>query len=239
MKKGDEYIPSRDNNSFIIKSLKSIGKAMSRIKIQRGHEKEWTFPPLFKLCVTLLGIILVSASQNRIIVMAYAALILLYLCTWPAIDILNIFKSGLIASVIAFVILLPAMTLKTEIICNEIFMVIKVFLSVVTISVFNHTTQWNHVTKALRKIHIPGIFIFTLDITLKYIVLLGNLINDLLIALELRSVGKNNDKYNSLGGVMGVTFVKGTKMSEEMYEAMLCRGFSDDYEGLVKTGKNH
>jgi cobalt/nickel transport system permease protein len=68
--------------------------------------------------------------------------------------------------------------------------------------------------------------------TLKYIVLLGSLIQDILTALRLRSVGKNNKKYQSVGGVMGVTFLRGTEMSREMYEAMRCRGFTDDYKGL-------
>ena len=68
-----------------------------------------------------------------------------------------------------------------------------------------------------------------MDITLKYIVLLGNLITDLLTSLQLRSVGKNNKKYSSIGGVMGVTFVRGTEMNRQMYEAMQCRGFTDDY----------
>ena len=161
--------------------------------------------------------------------MAYAAILLLYLCTWPARDILNIMKAGCGASVLALIVLLPAMIVQPSGIRNELLIVIKVFLSISTLSIFNHTTQWNHITGALRKLHIPGIFIFTLDITLKYIVLLGNLITDLLTSLQLRSVGKNNKKYSSIGGVMGVTFVRGTEMNQQMYEAMQCRGFTDDY----------
>ena len=161
--------------------------------------------------------------------MAYAAILLLYLCTWPAGDILNIMKAGCGASVLALIILLPAMFIQPSGIRNELLVVIKVFFSISTLSIFNHTTQWNHITGALRKLHIPGIFIFTLDITLKYIVLLGNLITDLLTSLQLRSVGKNNKKYSSIGGVMGVTFVRGTEMNQQMYEAMQCRGFTDDY----------
>ena len=159
----------------------------------------------------------------------YAAILLLYLCTWPAGDILNIMKAGCGASVLALIILLPAMFIQPSGIRNELLIVIKVFFSISTLSIFNHTTQWNHITGALRKLHIPGIFIFTLDITLKYIVLLGNLITDLLTSLQLRSVGKNNKKYSSIGGVMGVTFVRGTEMNRQMYEAMQCRGFTDDY----------
>lgn len=161
--------------------------------------------------------------------MAYVAILLLYLCTWPARDILNIMKAGCGASVLALIILLPAMFIQPSGIRNELLVVIKVFFSISTLSIFNHTTQWNHITGALRKLHIPGIFIFTLDITLKYIVLLGNLITELLTSLQLRSVGKNNKKYSSIGGVMGVTFVRGTEMNRQMYEAMQCRGFTDDY----------
>ena len=83
-----------------------------------------------------------------------------------------------------------------------------------------------------RKAHIPGTVIFIIDITFRYIVLLGNLMQDLLTAVSLRSIGRNDKKYNSVGGVMGVTFLRGTEMNKEMYEAMQCRGFTDDYEGL-------
>ena len=232
MEKQEDYIPSNDHSRFVVDSIKSIGEAMSRIKIQKGHEKGRTLPPLFKLILMFAGILFVSISQNRIPVMAYAAFLLLYLCTWPAEDIWNILKAGLMASFLAFLILLPAMILNSGLIWNEFFIVLKVFLSIITVSIFNHTTQWNHVTKALRQLHIPGVFVFTLDITLKYIVLLGKLTTDLLTSLQLRSVGKNNKKYNSIGGVMGITFVRGAQMNRQMYEAMLCRGFTDDYEGL-------
>jgi cobalt/nickel transport system permease protein len=115
---------------------------------------------------------------------------------------------------------------------NNLVLVVKIFLSVEMVTIFNHTTQWNHITAAWRKLHIPGIFIFTVDITLKYIVLLGTLIEDLLTSLSLRAVGKHHKKYRSVGGVMGVTFLRGSEMSREMYEAMRCRGFTDDYKGL-------
>ena len=232
MKETDNYIPAQDGGRFVVESMKSIGKSMSQIKIQKGHEKGRALPSLLKLCLMIVAILVISVTKNPLIAMAYAAFILLYLCTWPGKDILNVFKAGIIAAVLAVIILLPAAIINKELIGNELFIVAKVFLSVITVSIFNHTTQWNHVTGALRKLHVPGIFIFTLDITLKYIVVLGNLINDLLTSMQLRSVGKNNKKYDSVGGVMGVTFIRGVEMNKQMYEAMQCRGFTDDYKGL-------
>ena len=228
----DVYVPLKGGNRFAIKSMQSIGDAMARIQIQKGHEKGRTMPPLFKLMCMFCGILLISLTHIKLVIMAYAAGILLYLCIWPARDIARVVKSGSVASIITLVLLLPDMMMHPKSITNEIYLVIKVFLSVLTISIFNHTTQWNHITGALRQLHIPGIFVFTLDITLKYIVLLGQLISDLLVSVQLRSVGKAEKQYSSVGGVMGVTFLKGMEMNKEMYEAMQCRGFTDDYEGL-------
>ena len=211
MESVDQYDPPKDCSKFAVKTIQTIGKAMSRIKVQKGHEKGRSLPAIFKLLVTAGGILFLSITQNKLCIMAYAAILLLYLCTWPAGDILNIMKAGCGASVLALIILLPAMFIQPSGIRNELLVVIKVFFSISTLSIFNHTTQWNHITGALRKLHIPGIFIFTLT------------------SLQPRSVGKNNKKYSSIGGVMGVTFVRGTEMNRQMYEAMQCRGFTDDY----------
>lgn len=232
MRENDEYTPSKGGSAFSIKTIQSVGKAMAQIKIQKGHEKGRALPPLFKLLLMFCSILLISITQNRLILMAFAAAILLYLCTWPAKDIAGILKASCWAAILTLLVLIPAIIIKPTLIENEIFIVVKVFFSVLTVSIFNHTTQWNHITKALRQIYIPGIFVFTIDITLKYIVLLGNLICDLLTSLQFRAVGKSNKKYQSVGGIMGVTFIRGTEMNRQMYEAMQCRGFTDDYKGL-------
>ena len=177
-------------------------------------------------------IIVTSVCQNRILLMVIAAVVLVYLCTWPGKDLWNIIKPSCAAGIIALIIFIPAMIINPSGMGNNIIVIVKIILCLLMVNIFNHTTQWNHITAALRKLHIPGVFIFTLDITLKYIVLLGKLIQDLLTSMQLRAVGKHNKKYYSIGGVMGVTFLRGTEMSGQMYEAMRCRGFTDDYKGL-------
>jgi cobalt/nickel transport system permease protein len=205
---------------------------MSRLRVQQGHEKGRSIPALVKFIALVAAILVLSVTQNRLLILAYAAILQLYLCTWPGADILKIYKAALAAALLALVLFIPAMLINPAGAGNNLAVVVKVFLCLEMVSIFNHTTQWNHITTALRKLHIPGIFIFTLDITLKYTVLLGSFISDVLTSLQLRSVGKNNKKYQSVGGVMGVTFIRGTEMSRDMYEAMRCRGFTDDYKGL-------
>ena len=234
MKQFDTYIPPKSKNTFILKTIKSLGKTMSKIRVQKGHEKKRTLPSLVKLILLLLIIIIISVSQNKTILLGISAALLAYLSTWKGKDILNILKPGFAAAIIALIILTPAMVMNKNNIENNLILTAKVFISVLWVSIFNHTTQWNHITGALKKLHIHGVFIFILDITLKYIVLLGNLITDLLTSLQIRSVGKNNKKYTTVGGIMGVTFLRSVEMNRQMYEAMKCRGFTDDYEGLNK-----
>lgn len=232
MKKTDEYKPPEGGSRFAVKTIKTIGKIMSRLKVQKGHEKRFHIPAILKLIFVVAAIIVISICRAPIVLMAFAAALLAYLCTWPARDLWSIISVSGIAALITLLLLIPAMIIKPAGSENYMILAMKVFMSVALVSIFNHTTQWNHITQALRRMHVPGIFVFTLDITLKYIVLMGNLITELLTAYLLRAVGNSNGKRSSAGGVLGVTFLRGTEMNRQMYEAMQCRGFTDDYKGL-------
>ena len=232
MKHADESVPSGSGGTFAIKTLKALGGVMMRLRAQRGHEKGIRIPAMLTLLGLLALIVVVAVTRNRLVLASVAAILLLYLCTWPASDIWNIVKTAGTAGLIAAVIFLPAVLMRPANLPNSLMVIVKVLLSVSCVSIFNHTTQWHHVTQALRQLHVPGIFVFTLDITLRFIVLLGTLICEMLEALTLRSVGKRDREYTAIGGIMGVTFTNGVRKNREMYEAMVCRGFTDDYKGL-------
>ena len=229
----DDYKVSKSSNRFIYKTIGTIGNILSRLAIQKGHEKTHALNPLLKLIFTIILILIISITRNLLIILIISAVLLLYLSSWPAKDILSILRTSLLACLLSLIILLPSIIINHNI-YNSLLIIIKVFLDVTSLSIFNHTTTWNHVTTSLRRLHVPSIFIFTLDTTLKYIVILGNMINDLLVSLKLRSVGKNNKKYNSIGGIMGHTFIKSSEYAKEMYDAMICRCFDDNYERINK-----
>ncbi len=232
MKHEDEYVPPRSGGTFIIKTLKAIGSMMRRLRVQRGHEKGLKVPVQLKILGLLGVIIFIAVTHSRMALAGTAAVLLIHLCTWPAADIWNVVKTSGGAGMIAVIIMLPAAVMNPAGIGNNLILVAKVLKSAAFVALFNHTTRWNHITMGLRKLGIPGIFIFTLDITMRFIVLLGGLICEMLEALSLRSVGKPQKEYESIGGIMGVTFTNGVRKNREMYEAMVCRGFTDDYKGL-------
>ena len=232
MKKIEEYVPPADGGAFYYRTLKALGGIMSRLRLESGREGRFSLPAGVRLLLIIALIILVSVTQNDLVIMAVGAVALVRLALMQAEDISAVVKAVLVAVIMAVVIFAPAVIMDPARLWNSIRVVAKILISVTLVGIFNRTTQWNHLTAVLRKAHIPGTVIFIIDITFRYIVLLGNLMQELLTAVSLRSVGRNDKKYNSVGGVMGVTFLRGTEMNKEMYEAMQCRGFSDDYEGL-------
>ncbi len=232
MTKTEDYVPPKDGGAFYYKTLRSLGRVMTRLKVEGGREGKHSLPAWLRLVILLGLIILVSVTQDRLAIMAVGALVLARLALMPAGDIWGIVKTALFAGVLAVIIFAPAVIMDPVRLGNSLRVISKILICVTAVGEINRTTQWNHVTGALRKFHIPGVVIFIIDITFRYIVLLGKLMEDLLTAVSLRSVGRNNKKYSSVGGVMGVTFLRGTEMNKEMYEAMQCRGFTDDYKGL-------
>ena len=233
MKQNEAYAPPKDGGAFAIKTIKKLGEILARIRVQRGQERKGAIPAIWKLLAAIGGILLLSVSRSGIVLLGMGAAVLILLCFLPAVELWETLKTAFGAAFLTALIFLPATVMNPGGIRNHAAVVIKVFLSVVLLGCFHRVTQWNHITGALKKLHIPGIFIFTLDITLKYIVILGTMIQDLLTTYGLKSVGRNRKKYSSVGGVMGVTYVKSAEYCQETYEAMRCRGFTDDYKGLT------
>ena len=77
----------------------------------------------------------------------------------------------------------------------------------------------------------PGVFVLTLDMTVRFLYLLGSFSNSVLEAVTLRRVGDQNWKNAGTGGILGNTFLKAQEMSQGTGEAMLCRCFDGTCEG--------
>ena len=56
-----------------------------------------------------------------------------------------------------------------------------------------------------------------------------------IVALTLRSVGRDTDKRASMGNVGGTLFVRASKAAADTYDAMRCRGFEGEYDGGARA----
>ncbi len=95
------------------------------------------------------------------------------------------------------------------------------------------TTRWTNVLAALRWFRVPSLFVTVLGMTYRYIFLLLHTANSMFLARQSRTLGTFSGKENRrwLGQALGTTIAKSHQMSEDVYLAMLSRGYRD--EGLA------
>lgn len=224
----EKYSPQSDRDAFISKSIMAILSILSRIRTQDSISRpKYSINAAVKIAFTFLLLIMISVSQSTAFVMVIIVYLLVVLCLMQASQIVKILKVSLIMSLFTFVILLPAALLGNT--YSIVMITSKVFASITAVNILSHSTRWNAITSALKRFFVPDIFILVLDITIKYIVMLGDFALNMLHALKLRSVGRNTSKYTSLSGIAGTLFIESKEMAEGMYDAMQCRGFDGEY----------
>ncbi len=230
LEQSQQYEPKTDRDAFVDKSILSVLKVLSKIHAQLGP-KAGKAQAGIKLGFSIMLIVLLSLSRNAAFMYILLAALACRVCLLPAEQILKVLKSGLGAALFTALVLLPAGIFGNWYSLMSI--APKVFISVCTLSLLSNTTRSDALTGALRLFFIPDLFIFVLDITIKYITLLGEFSLNMLYALKLRSVGSNRDKRTSLSGIAGHLFLRSREMAQQMHEAMICRGFTGEYKKPV------
>lgn len=224
----ENYIPQSDKDTFVNKSILSLLKIIARIKTQdSGQIARYKINVTLKVAFTFVLLILVSISKSFIFVIIINVYLLLILSMMEADTIVKILKVSFGMSIFTLVIMLPAALGGNSFSC--VMITSKTFASITAVGMLSHSSKWSSITSSFKRFFVPDIFILVIDITIKYIVMLGDFTLNMLYALHLRSVGKNKGKYSSLSGVAGTTFIKSKEMAEDMYFAMECRGFTGEY----------
>lgn len=232
--KNEEYVPKKDNHKFLDKSIVSILHVISRIRRKGIYSNKliYRLNPTMKVIFTFLNIILISVSQNFKFVVLMDIYLLFSVSTLDSKEKQNILLISSFIPIFTLIMLIPS--LLSGNIRNSIMIFIKVIGTILSVNLLSYTTKWEHVTRTLKLFFIPDLFIWVMEITIKYIVILGEYSISMLYALKLRSIGKNNKKYMSLSKIMGNLFLKSKEMGEEMFSAMECRGFTGEYFSKAK-----
>jgi cobalt/nickel transport system permease protein len=92
------------------------------------------------------------------------------------------------------------------------------------------TTPWADVLKALRALRTPQVFVLVLSMTYRYIFLFLHTANGILLARKSRVVGRTSggEQRRWITGTMGNLMSRAFKMSNDVYAAMLARGFTGE-----------
>lgn len=110
----------------------------------------------------------------------------------------------------------------------------RVAASVSFAVLFTLTTRWSRVFSGLRSLFIPRVFVMTLSMTERYIIVFLRLIQDMYRARKSRTIRPLAPAVERdwAASRIGVTFKKSIDMSEDVYKAMLSRGFQGEFYSL-------
>jgi len=228
----DNYIPKEEKNLYIEKSIFSLIKIISIIRQNKNQDKLiYSINPTLKVVSVILMILCVSISRSFIYIFIIDIYVLINLFLMEKKSRKRLLLKSFIFPLVTLIALIPSMFYGN--INNSLLIFQKLIITILLMNLLSHNTKWSEISKSLKLLFIPDIFIWIMDITIRYIVLLGEHSINLLFALKLRSIGITSNKYNSLTGIMGNLFIKSYKMSEEMFHAMECRGFVGEYTTKV------
>ncbi len=93
------------------------------------------------------------------------------------------------------------------------------------------TTRWSDLLNALGALRFPRMFILILGMAYRYIFLLLDMVVKMLLSRKSRTVGSISSvrSWKLNADIIGALFLKSYDMSEDVYLAMLSRGFDGDF----------
>jgi cobalt/nickel transport system permease protein len=176
--------------------------AASRISVPFFVKRVWLFVPIFT------GIVVLPATLNVVT----AGHVVVPLGTWFGHE-LGITSEGLHAAGL---------------------IVVRVATSISLVVLLTLTTPWNRLLAGLRALFVPRMFILVLGMAYRYLFHLLGSVTDMYDARRARTVGDERDVNGGrrfVAASAGALFGKAHALSEEVYLAMLSRG----YDGNVRT----
>jgi cobalt/nickel transport system permease protein len=113
---------------------------------------------------------------------------------------------------------------------GAILLVLRVGVSVSLAVLLVVTTPWADILKSLRAVRVPQVFVLILSMTYRYIFLFLHTVNGIFLARRSRLVAKarGSEQRRWIGGTLGNLMSRSFKMSNDVYAAMLARGFTGE-----------
>jgi cobalt/nickel transport system permease protein len=182
--------------------------------------------PYFLLMVVIVGIMVVSHIPLRyyfirtlFFITIFAVVIALPLLFFTPGQVVALWSIGTVNIVITLEGVLSASSL-----------ILRVWLSLMAVMTLIFTTPFANLIHAMKHVHIPLTFLILFSLTYRYIFLFIEELIRLLQAKDSRSFRSLGFRlrFKILGQLFGTLLVRSIDRSEQVYRAMLARGYMGD-----------
>ncbi len=197
---------------WIMYGMSLVLASASRVPIFFLQKRVWLFVPLFSAAIVLPAMLNIVTPGEPL---------------WILIKLNRSYSWG--------PYIIPAeLAVTRQGLWGSIIFVSRVATSVSFAVLFTLTTKWTVVFSGLRALAVPRIFVMTLSMTERYLFVFLRLIQDMYRARKSRTIRPLSAEIdrNWAASRIGVTFKKSMDMSDDIYKAMLSRGFNGEFRTL-------
>ncbi|HET7317749.1 MAG TPA: cobalt ECF transporter T component CbiQ, partial [Nitrospirota bacterium] len=192
--------------------------ALSRVPLWFFVKRVWLFVPLFSAAVVIPAVLNVVTPGDPL---------------WVLVKLPRSYSCGPYS--------LPAeIAVTRQGLWGGIVFLSRVAASVSLAVLFTLTHRWADIFTGLRALHVPRVFVMTLSMTERYLFVFLRLIQDMYRARKSRTIRTFSAaaERSWTASRIGVTFRKSVEMSNDVYKAMLSRGFHGEFRSVdrLKSG---
>ena len=205
----------------VLQRLDPRVKVLGALALVLGAGLARHLPPLVALYVLILGLGLVAGLPMGMIVRR----------VWLALP----FFTAVVAVPAIFSFVTPGQALidlgpvaiTAPGVRTALTLIARVACSVTAVLLLVLTTRWPVLLRALRSLKVPLVFTLILAMTYRYIFLLARVANSMFLARKSRTVGRSTAGQGRqfIGATTGLLVGKSYHLSNEVYLAMLSRGY--------------
>jgi cobalt/nickel transport system permease protein len=217
-------------NLFVERSIKSalsfFKEAIFSDDIARSKGLLQAFDPRIKMVLLILALVAVLLVRTlAVMAIFYAASVILALLSGIRLTAF-LKRTWFFIPFFALLIAIPAFFIQGP--YAAILFVMRVATCVSFAVLLTITTRHVELLRALRSLGVPVIFVSVLDMTYRYIFLFVKIFEDMHIGLKARLLqrleGANARRW--VASRIGHLFRRSARMSEEVYLAMVARGYT-------------
>ena len=193
----EDYHPSRDRDAFLSRSLLRVMDILFSLRAQGRRTSR--IPALGALLLLFAWILFIVLAQTTTLLFIATAVALAVLAVFSGRAIRRVLGGAFAAALFSLLLVLPAFFLSAGG-WRALLLPWKSFLTMAGVMMLAESLMWHDVTRALARLHVPETVIFLLDTMLRSLYMLGVEAGRLLLALKLRSIGRNRQKSRAMGG---------------------------------------
>ena len=102
----------------------------------------------------------------------------------------------------------------------------RAYLCVMAVLVLVSITPLAEITKTMRRLRVPYIFVTMFEMVYRYIGLIFDEVYSMYIAYSLRSTNKKGINIGDMGNFVGQLLLRSFDRADRVYNAMKCRGYA-------------